>query len=730
MKYLQGLNDKQIEAVKTTEGPVLILAGAGSGKTTVLVNRLAYILAEKNVSPFNVLAITFTNKAANEMKERIKAKVGSVADTMWISTFHSMCVRILRSCIDRLGYSKDFIIYDTSDQKALVKECMKDLNIDEKKLEIRSVMSEISNAKNQLLSTSEFAAMYMGDFRLRKISEIYTLYQQKMKKNNALDFDDLISNTIKIFRENPDILENYQDKFKYIMVDEYQDTNNAQFLLVHYLSGKYKNLCVVGDDDQSIYRFRGANIQNILGFEQEFPDTVTIKLEQNYRSTQTILDAANAVIANNKGRKGKKLWTEHDKGDKIKSFVADSDRGEAEYIVKQISEQKEAGRKYSDCAVLYRMNAQSRAIEESLVKSGIPYRVLAGLRFYDRKEIKDMLAYLRVIHNPNDDLSLKRIINEPRRGIGDTSIEKAQRIADAENISLFDVIKNADNYQELKRSHKVMSEFSSMMERLIAEKDSVKISELLNNIMTDTGYSNMLKALNDVESASRIENINELLSVILEYEADEENDVSLAGFLERISLASDVDKYDTDEDCVVLMTIHSAKGLEFPIVFLPGLESGIFPGHLVYDEEDMEEERRLCYVAITRAKEQLYISRAERRMIFGKTVYQPPSKFLDEIPKKYLSEKISTSAAVASMAKSFGFYTSFAGQTKESKLRQTAGGVHTQSFEKNDRVRHPKFGDGTVISAQQFGNDCKLEIAFDSGEKKMLMAVFAKLEKI
>lgn len=724
MNYLEGLNDKQKEAVMATEGPVLVLAGAGSGKTTVLVNRLSYIIAEKKVSPYNILAITFTNKAANEMLQRIKAKIGDVADNMWISTFHSMCVRILRTCIDKLGYSSSFVIYDSADQKALVKECMKELEIDEKSLDVKSVISQISKAKNDLLSPEAYENTALSDYRLRRIARIYKLYQSRLKKNNALDFDDLILKTIEIFSQNPDVLASFQQKFKYIMVDEYQDTNTAQFTLVSLLSQGYRNLCVVGDDDQSIYKFRGANIQNILGFESIFPDAVTIKLEQNYRSTQNILNAANAVIANNKGRKGKKLWTKNEEGDKITYFIADTEHSEADFIAESIIKSVQSGKKYSDNAVLYRMNAQSRVIEEKLIRDGIPYRVLAGLRFYDRKEVKDMIAYLRVIHNPSDDVSLSRIINEPRRGIGNTTVDKAQKLAIQNDTSLFDIISHATEHKELQRAEKKLLEFSELINSLREASKTLKLSDLLDRIMGDTGYLVILKALSEVDGPSRVENLNELKSVVLEYEEDDSNDTSLAGFLERISLVSDVDKYDPDEDAVVLMTIHSAKGLEFPIVYLPGLENGIFPGQMTLEEEDLEEERRLCYVAITRAREKLIITRAERRMLFGKTLYQPESRFITEIPSTYLDIKNSIPAVFTQGAKTLGFF------SQRKPIVQKPVVPECESFYCGDRIAHPKFGPGTVMSSEQFGRDFKLEVIFDSGEKKMLMAAFAKLQKI
>ena len=721
MKYLAGLNDKQLEAVTQTDGPVLVLAGAGSGKTTVLVNRLAYILSEKRVNPYSVLAITFTNKAAAEMKSRIKAKIGEIAETMWISTFHSMCVRILRTCIDEIGLTPSFVIYDTTDSKALIKECMRDLNIDEKSLDIKSVMAEIGRAKDDLLTPAAFENLYANDYRMRKIADVYELYQERLKKNNALDFDDLIIKTIEVFSKSPQVLESFQQRFRYIMVDEYQDTNNAQFMLVSLLSGGHRNLCVVGDDDQSIYKFRGANIQNILGFESIFPDAVTIKLEQNYRSTKTILDAANAVIANNRGRKGKNLWTQNALGEKITYHVSDTEHSEADFVIENIKKLQEKGRTFSDFAVLYRMNVQSRVLEEKLIREAIPYKILAGLRFYDRKEIKDMIAYLRVIHNPNDDVSLKRIINEPKRGIGNTTVEKAQKIANNENISLFNVISNAKKYPDLARAEKKLAEFSAFITSVLDEKESLKVSLILDRVMIDSGYLQAINALSSVEGPGRAENLNELKSVVAEFEEDEADGSTLAEFLERVALVSDVDKYDPEDDAVTLMTIHSAKGLEFPIVFLPGMEEGIFPGTQSVEAEDLEEERRLCYVAITRAKNQLFISRAERRMIFGKTVYQPESRFIGEIPAPCLLIDNTPKPAFGEIYKRAAFAFSPAAPKTNTNITK---------FSEGDRVLHPKFGEGTVISSQQFGQDFKLDIIFDSGEKKMLMAAFAKLQKI
>ena len=719
MNLLDNLNEMQKKAVTTTDGPLLILAGAGSGKTTVLVSRLAYILSEKNVSPYRILAITFTNKAANEMKERIRAKIGDIAEHMWIGTFHSVCVRILRSNIAYIGYRSDFLIYDTNDSKLVIKECLKELNADDKEYTVRAVMSEISNAKDSLQPPEIYKQLHAADIKKRKIGEIYELYQKKLKKNNALDFDDLINKTIQVLSEIPDVLEEYREKFKYIMVDEYQDTNNAQYMLISLLAGKYKNLCVVGDDDQSIYKFRGANIQNILGFEMQYPQAETIRLEQNYRSTQNILDAANAVIANNCGRKGKNLWTDKGLGEKIKRFTAQNEHEEGRYIAEKVAEHVSGGGHYGDCAVLYRLNAQSRIIEEMLMRSGIPYRVLGGLRFYDRKEIKDMVAYLRIIYNPSDDVCVKRVINEPKRGIGAVTVDKAQKIANDRGISLYEVLKNAAEYDEIKRSAAKIDVFVKIMDELCKASEKVSLSELLTMTMDITGYKAMVDMISERDGTSKSENLLELLSAIKQYEED--SDGTLADFLENIALVSDTDNYDKDEDSVVLMTVHSAKGLEFPIVFLPGLEEGLFPGEKsIGEEEELEEERRLCYVAITRAKERLFIINSQERMVFGKTMPRPVSRFVKEIPGKCLEYEAEPQINRR------------ANQIDENpqKWRDTTLSKGKNKFNVGDRVLHRKFGEGTVTGCERFGDDYKLDVVFDSCGKKLLMSNFAKLEKI
>ena len=727
MSTFQNLNEMQQLAVKTTEGPVLILAGAGSGKTTVLVNRLSYIMGEMKISPYRILAITFTNKAANEMKSRIVAQIGDVGNQMWIGTFHSMCVRLLRSNIELLGYKSDFIIYDSADSKSVIKECMEELQINEKSFSARSLMNEISRAKDDVITPEIFEKLYKNDFRMNIIASVYRLYQQKLKKNNALDFDDLIVKTIQLLSENKDIREKYQEKFQYIMVDEYQDTNNAQYMLISLLAGKYRNLCVVGDDDQSIYKFRGANIRNILDFEVEFPEVKTIKLEQNYRSTSNILNAANAVIANNNERKGKNLWTDRGDGDKITLYTAANEHEEGEYIAKNIERMANSDVPYSDFAVLYRINAQSRVIEEMLMRRGIPYHIHGGHRFYDHKEIKDIIAYLRLIYNPADDVSLRRIINEPKRGIGKTTVDKAQKIADTNNIPLFRVFCDIEKYSELKRASSNVKVFTDIIKKLINDKDSISLFDLTNRVMSDTGYSVMIKSSNEHEAKTRGENLDELLSVVKEFEMSEDEDHSLGSFLEKIALVSETDSSAENTDTVALMTIHSAKGLEFPVVFLAGMENGLFPGtSSIGNKEEIEEERRLCYVAITRAKNKLHLITADQRMIFGKTVHQERSMFIDEIPSEFYEEKTGISTHLNKLFRSTGFEKNI---TLERDWRKTEYKRGEQKFNVGDRVSHPKFGLGVVKSSEAFGDDYKVEVLFDDFGKKILMSNFAKLEK-
>ena len=734
---LDKLNERQKEAVLATEGPVLVLAGAGSGKTTVLVNRTAYMISEKHIRPWNILAITFTNKAAREMKDRIERLLGDTAKDMWIGTFHSVCVRILRSCIDLLGYSRDFVIYDTADTKTVMKECLRELDIDEKSFPVRNVLSIISNAKNDLMDAATFENVYKSDYRMSIIAKIYYRYQTKLRKNNAVDFDDIILNTVKILSENPDVLSKYQDKFQYILVDEYQDTNNSQYLLINLLAQANRNLCVVGDDDQSIYKFRGANIGNILNFEDDYSDVQKITLDQNYRSTQNILDAANSVISNNKGRMGKSLWTSNGDGNKVFVYTGTNEYDEARYIARQIKKHFDEQGSFSDCAILYRTNAQSRVIEEMLMRESVPYKVLSGLRFYDRKEIKDIIAYLRALYNPNDHVSLARIINEPKRKIGNATLEKARNIAREKETSLYDVISHADDYPEFKTAIKKLLSFSEIIQSLIKLKDTVTIEDLTGRILNDTGYMPALVMEDTTESKTRIENLGEFISVITEFEKNEETGNTLGEFLENISLVSDIDGYDENEDSAVLMTIHSAKGLEFPIVFLSGLEEGLFPGmRSMESDDDIEEERRLCYVAITRAKEQLYITKTISRTIHGKTMPTTASRFFKEIPVEYLEDKTTLQPKVAKVMQDLGVRNASAPKKEVYMTKgfgssvKSSGSTDYFKFKAGDTVEHRTFGRGEILKATPCGNDCILEIQFESIGFKRLMAAFAKVKKI
>ena len=760
---LEGLNDKQYEAVINTDGPCLVIAGAGSGKTKVLTHKIAYLLNEKNIKPWNILAITFTNKAANEMKSRVETLVGEAAKEIWMGTFHSICVKILRNFIDRIGYEKSFIIFDTSDQKTLVKECLKSLDIDDKMFTDRAVLTEISNAKNEMLEPVQYAMRAGGDYRKEKIARVYAMYQQKLKENNAVDFDDIINLTIKILAENPDVLEYYNDKFKYILVDEYQDTNKSQFTLVTMLAAKYGNITVVGDNDQGIYSFRGADISNILNFEKDFPGTKIIKLEQNYRCTGNILNAANAVIKNNVVKYEKKLWTENDIGELPNFFCGDNEYDEATYVVEQINRlRREEYLKYSDFAVLYRMNAQSRAIEDILRREDIPYKIIGGLKFYERKEIKDIIAYLRLIYNPSDNLSLKRIINEPKRGVGKTSIDNISKLSDSSNISMYEIIKNAADFG-LNRVFVNTRDFIEQMEYLMAKKDELKISELIKETLNKTGYTKALENENSVEAETRIQNLEEFLTVAMEFE-EESAENSLGEFLEGITLSSDIDGMEDEEDSVTLMTLHSAKGLEFPVVFLVGMEEGIFPGYKSIGEpKELEEERRLCYVGITRARQYLFLTCAKQRTIFGSTTYNAASRFIEEIPKEYLqgyedtfkdndsysdstykweygkSSKVTTykmndmtsSRIEKSKKTSTGGYNF---RTPESFLtnlnKKSESTVDLSQYQAGVRVFHKKFGEGIINYVEKEGDDLKVDINFDKVGHKRLMAKFANLQII
>ena len=665
-EIIQGLNNKQKEAVLATEGPCLVIAGAGSGKTKVLTHKIAYDIAN-GVKPWNILAITFTNKAANEMKERIEKLIGDDAKDVWMGTYHSICVRILRRYIDRIGYKSDFVIFDTSDQRTLVKECLKTLKVDDKLFTDRAVLSEISNGKNEMLEPKAYSVKYAGDFRKEKIAEIYELYQSKLRENNAIDFDDIINFTIKILTENPDVLEYYTEKFQYILVDEYQDTNKAQFTLVSLFASRYGNITAVGDNDQGIYSFRGADITNILNFERDFPGTKIIKLEQNYRCTGNILKAANAVIKHNENKYEKNLWTENDEGQIPCIYCGEDEYDEGRYIVEQINHLRtEEYYKYSDFTVLYRMNAQSRAIEDILMREQIPYKVIGGLKFYERKEIKDIIAYLRLIHNTADNLSLRRIINEPKRGIGKTSLDKIQEISDKTGISMYEIIKNAQEY-ELNRVYLSSRDFINQIEELRNKKDELKISDLIKETLKSTGYTKALEQENSVEAETRIENLEEFLTVAIEFE-EQSADNTLAEFLENITLSSDIDNLEDQEDSVTLMTLHSAKGLEFPVVFLVGMEEGIFPGYKsIGEQKELEEERRLFYVGITRAKQYLYLTCAKHRTIFGSTSYNQVSRFVKEIPEELLegyAEVVERNTSNNEDFKEFGYRWSYGkGQT-------------------------------------------------------------------
>ncbi len=718
---MSNLNDKQLEAVNTIDGPVLILAGAGSGKTTVLINRIGNMIESKNIPPWNILAITFTNKAANEIKERLELTLGEQALNINTGTFHSLCVRILRRDCEKLGYKSGFAIYDSADQLTLVKDCIKELGYNDKDFPPRLVLSIISDAKDKMITPSIFESDAGSDYRLAKIAKIYTLYQSKLKRFNAFDFDDLIMQTVLLLEKNPDVLEYYQRKFRYIMVDEYQDTSHCQFRLVHNLAKAHNNICVVGDDDQSIYKFRGADISNILDFEKQFKNAKVIKLEQNYRSTKQILDAANEVIKNNKGRKSKALWTDKTDGDKIIGFEAQNEREEAYYIVNKITELLNQGYSYKDIAVLFRMNAQSRVIEEVFMNNSVPYRLLSGTKFYDRKEIKDIVAYLRLISNPDDDISLTRIINEPKRSIGKTTVDKLSVIASKYGISIYAVIKNISNYEDLSKSAQKLLGFAKMIDELVEMKNKVSLNELVSKMLDLSGYVLALEMENTVESKTRLENVKEFMSLVLEFEKNGETG-TLEEFLEGVALVSDLDGLDEENNAVVVMTLHSAKGLEFPAVFLTGLEDGIFPSQRSLTEEGgVEEERRLCYVGITRAKKKLFMLNSRARTIFGSTTYQVPSRFLDEIPDTMI-EKTGKKQQSTSVYTEKKFTTIF---DRNAKIN-----TGSADFSVGERVSHAKFGNGTVLAVTPMGNDAKLQIAFDDAGTKNLMATFAKLTKL
>lgn len=730
------MNNMQQQAVFTTEGPLLILAGAGSGKTTVLVNRIAYILQSGLCNPWNILAITFTNKAAGELKDRICAAVPEGGADIWAATFHSTCARILRRYGDRIGYSSHFTVYGTDDQKRLIKDISKQLGIDDKRTPAKTVISEISKAKDKMQSPQDMLKQAEFDSRKVEIAKIYEIYQARLKTSDAMDFDDLLCNAVELFKQCPDILEFYQRQFKYIMVDEYQDTNKVQYKFVSMLAQKHGNICVVGDDDQSIYKFRGATIENILSFENTFKGAKVIRLEQNYRSTSTILDAANGVISNNTIRKGKTLWTENPKGDKIELHTCDSERDEAMFVAKTIMDGVADGRKYSDYAVLYRTNAQSNAIEQALSRSGIPHRIIGGHRFYEREEIRDMVAYLQVVNNPHDDVRLSRIINVPKRGIGARTVQVAAEIAAGLGESIYSVIKEADSYPQLSRAASKLKGFVSLVDGFLEAEESgdYTLAELYNLIIEHTNYENYLK-LEKENPEVRIENIEELSSNIIKFEEDYGDEADLSNFLEEISLLSDIDNYDSESDSCVMMTLHSAKGLEFPVVFITGMEEGLFPSIAsMMNPEEINEERRLAYVGITRAKQKLYLTKTKSRMLFGSTTFNKESRFVTEIPDELLektgeSRMFQTPAGSAASIGIGSKQKSGYSPAKPSFYQKPAIKSGT-TYSVGDSVLHKVFGKGMIVSAEKMGNDTLLEIAFEKSGTKKLMANFCKMEKI
>ena len=766
MSIYDTLNEQQKDAVLHTEGPVLILAGAGSGKTRVLTHRIAYLIEERNVNPWNILAITFTNKAAGEMRERVDSLVGFGSESIWVSTFHSMCVRILRRFIDRLGYDNRFTIYDTDDQKTLMKEVCKKVAIDTKVFKERSLMSAISSAKNELILPDEFELNVGGDFAKLKIAKVYREYEAQLKANNALDFDDLLVKTVQLLQTQPDVLENYQERFRYIMVDEYQDTNTVQFQLVRLLAGKYRNLCVVGDDDQSIYKFRGANIRNILDFEHEFSDACVIKLEQNYRSTGNILNAANRVIANNKGRKEKTLWTANGEGELVHLRQFDTGYDEADFIAEDIKKEVRAGASYNDHAVLYRTNAQSRLLEEKFVAMNVPYKIVGGVNFYARREIKDLLAYLKTIDNGMDDIAVRRIINVPKRGIGLTTINRIQESAAERGLGFYETLMAPELIPGIGRSAAKLDSFAALIEYFKGLTGQMSITDLLREVIEKTGYMESLDSEDKEDAQARKENIDELINKAAAYEEaaeDRDEPATLSAFLEEVALVADIDSLDEEQDYVVLMTLHSAKGLEFPHVYLAGMEDGLFPSYMTItsdDRDDLEEERRLCYVGITRAEQELTLTCARRRMVRGETQYNKISRFIKEIPAELLdtgSRRIEPETEVpvqqntyahareAFRARAFGAaYSNGAGKSsgvssgkssqglaslqKGSQLAAGSGG--SPDYAEGDRVRHVKFGEGTVLEIRSGGRDYEVTVDFDSAGVRKMFAKFAKLVKI
>ena len=741
MSKYSNLNSMQQEAVAYTEGPLLILAGAGSGKTRVLTYRTAYLIEEKGVNPYHIMAITFTNKAAGEMRERIDSLVEFGSEGVWVSTFHSTCVRILRRFIDRLGYGNSFTIYDAEDQKSVMKDVCKRLQVDTKIHKERNFLAAISAAKDNLISPEEFTRKAMGDFALERQAAVYREYQSVLQKSNALDFDDLIVKTVELFEAVPEVLHNYQERFRYLMVDEYQDTNTAQFRLIELLAGKYRNLCVVGDDDQSIYKFRGANIQNILSFEEVYPNAKVIKLEQNYRSTQKILDAANGVISHNSARKDKSLWTENAEGSAIDFRQLDTAYEEADYIVKDIEGKVGSGKcSYGDCAVLYRTNAQSRLLEERLVVANMPYRIVGGVNFYVRKEIKDLLAYLKTIDNGSDDLSVRRIINIPKRGIGATTIGRVQAYAQEQGISFYSALRQVEGIQSIRKAGGKIKLFVNFIQVMRSKLEYLSVSEVIQEILDETGYVKELEAENTDEARARIENIDELISKASAYDETAENP-SLSGFLEEVALVADIDSLQEGSDYVVLMTLHSAKGLEFPNVYLAGMEDGLFPSYMNVisdDLSDLEEERRLCYVGITRAMENLSITCAKQRMVRGEMQYHTVSRFVDEIPKhllgkgkeepRFLSQPQSFREAVSKVKPIFSTRNTY--QSRSVSFPSANTSKATLEYQEGDRVAHTKFGEGTVTQILEGGRDYEVTVDFDQVGAKKMFATFAKLKKV
>lgn len=750
MAVYDTLNKPQKEAVFHTEGPLLILAGAGSGKTRVLTHRIAYLIEEKGVNPWNILAITFTNKAAEEMRQRVDSLVGIGAESIWVSTFHSMCVRILRRYIDRLGYDNRFTIYDTDDQKTLMKEVCRKTDIDTKRFKERMLLSVISSAKNEMILPEEFELNAGGDFVQLKIAKVYKEYEAQMRANNALDFDDLLVKTVQLLETQPDVRENYQERFRYIMVDEYQDTNTVQFRLVSLLAGKYRNLCVVGDDDQSIYKFRGANIRNILDFEKEFSDAKVIKLEQNYRSVGNVLEVANSVIRNNKGRKEKTLWTDNEKGEKIRLRQFDTAYDEAQFIAEDIKDETAQGANYSDHAVLYRTNAQSRLLEEKFVAMNIPYKIVGGINFYSRREIKDVLSYLKTIDNGKDDLAVRRIINVPKRGIGLTTINRIQESAAARGIGFYDALSAPDLIPGIGRSASKLDSFAALIEYFKGRSEESGVTDLLTEVIEKTGYTESLEADDPEELEARVQNIDELVSKAAVYEescSDRGERPTLSGFLEEVALVADIDSVAEDRDYVILMTLHSAKGLEFPHVYLAGMEDGLFPSYMSIsgdDPEEVEEERRLCYVGVTRAEEKLTLTCARMRLVRGERQYNSMSRFIKEMPSALIdtgkreggfSQNVSLGEKRTYSSEVSGYKRSAYAQKPAFAAIQKGSGLMAKkseglSYGVGDRVRHVKFGDGTVTEIKEGGRDYEVTVQFDTAGVRKMFALFAKLIKI